>query len=97
VIRSENLSSRLACLSISDRIVSEGSEFWKAISTGTCIGFPLSQNALHLRLLLRGLQINGFARASPVCFLEMLADLDTGKETYEAHPSPKRFPNHAKI
>ena len=37
VIRSWNFSSRLACFSTSDRIASDGSEFSKVISSGTCI------------------------------------------------------------
>src|SRR5580704_4415580 len=42
VIRSWNFSSRLACFLISDRIASEGSEFWKVISSGTCILCPFT-------------------------------------------------------
>src|ERR1700730_9111033 len=42
VIRSWNFSSRLACFSTSDRIASEGSEFWKVISSGTCILCPFT-------------------------------------------------------
>jgi len=42
--REWNFSSCLACFSTSDRMASDGSEFSKVISSGTCIWCPFTSN-----------------------------------------------------